>query len=207
MTPFNKYDFFKLSIIDDNIDNVFKNFRQYLSDNVDDFKSSVSNIIDFDLICEKPYLDYNGDFKFMLFEPLTNPDKTIFFSNLSDGWYTAVYNYARIYKKNIFQIGFTVNQKSKNSPAYFFTKFQYNDKNEFEQRVVHLIKENNWTFYENSDKVKPLVIENMEYYKSKQKTDRLSKEIIIEYLNKAGYDLKDKNFFKTNKNVFYCKWQ
>ena len=77
MTPFNKYDFFKLSIIDDNIDNVFKNFRQYLSDNVDDFKSSVSNIIDFDLICEKPYLDYNGDFKFMLFEPLTNPDKTI----------------------------------------------------------------------------------------------------------------------------------
>ena len=207
MTPFDKYDFFKLSIIDDNIDNVFRNFRQYLSDKADDFKSSISRNIDFDLICDKPYLDYNGDFKFMLFEPLTNPKTTIFFSNARDGWYTAVYNYARLYKKDIFQIGFPVDKNLKNNPAYFFTKFQYNDKSEFEQRVVHLIKENNWTFYENSDIVKPLFMENMEYYKSKRKTDRLNKEIIIEYLNKAGYDLTDKNFFQTNNNVYYCKWQ
>lgn len=69
MTPFEKYSFFKLSLIEDNIDNVFKNFKHYFSENADDFKYSESNIIDFGLICNTHYPDYNGDFKFMLFEP------------------------------------------------------------------------------------------------------------------------------------------
>ena len=207
MTPFDKYYFFKLSIIDDNIESVFKNFHHYFSNNDDDFKSFLSNSIDFGSICHKPNLDYNGEFKFMLFEPLTNPNTTIFFSNLLDGWYTAVYNYARLFKTNIFHIGLTVDRGLKNNPAYFFTKLYYNDKSKFEQRVVQLVKDNNWTFYENSEKVKPLSIENIEYYKSKRKVDKLNNEIIIQYLRKAGYDLTDKNFFETNKNVYYCKYQ
>ena len=212
MTPFYKYNYFKLSIIDDNVENVFKNFKQYLTDGDDnfkgdDFKSEVAVKVDFDLVCNKPELDYNGDFKFMLFEPLTNPDKTVFFSNLSDGWYTAVYNYARLFKKDIYQIGLTTNKKLKQYPAYFFVKFFYNDRDEFQQRVIHLIKENSWTFYENSEKVKPLEIETIENYSAKRKIDRLNNEIIFDYMKKAGFDLTGTNFFKTNENVYYCKWK
>ena len=206
MTPFTKYNYFKLSIIDDNIENVFKNFKQYLSENDDKFKSQTKNKIDFELICDNAELDYNGDFKFMLFEPLTNPNKTVFFTNFSDGWYTAVYNYARLFKKDIYQVGLTTSKKLKQHPAYFFIKFFYSDKDEFQQRVVHLIKENTWTFYENSDKVKPLEIETTENYNLKRKTDRLNTEIILGYMNKLGFNLTDDNFFKTNNVVYYCKW-
>jgi hypothetical protein len=143
MTPFDKYNYFKLSIIDENVENVFKNFKQYLTEGDDhfksdnNFKSKVALEVDFGLICNKSELDYNGDFKFMLFEPLTNPGKTVFFTNLSDGWNSLIFNYARIFKKEIYLIGLTVNKKLKQYPAYFFVKFFYNNKNEFQERVVY----------------------------------------------------------------------
>jgi hypothetical protein len=207
MTPFEKYNFFKLTIIEDSIENVLLNFTKYLSEDSRILKSSTSDAIDFDVICNSTILDYNGDFKFMLYEPQTNPEKTVFFSNLLDGWYTAVYNYARIFKKDVFQIGLTVDNNLDDYPAYFFSKFSYNDKNEFEERVIRLIKETNWDFYENSDLVAPLHFENVNYYRAKRKTNRLSKEIILEYLNLLGYNLKDINFFETKNVVFYCNWQ
>ena len=142
----------------------------------------------------------------MLYAPKPNPSCTVFFSNLIDGWNTAVYNYARLFKKEIYQIGFTVNKKSDKSPAYFFVNYNYNDKDEFIQRVVHLIKDNRWVFYENSEEVKPLSIEKTEYYTLKRKTERLNNTIILEYMKKAGFDLSDSDFFETNGPVFYCDW-
>ena len=207
MTPFNKYNYFKLSLIDDSVENVLKNFKHYLSEKDDDFKSIAKSKLDFDLICDKSELDYSGDFKFLLFEPKTNVGKTVFFTNLRDGWYTAVYNYARLFKKQVYQIGVTVNRKLKEHPAYFFIKFFYDDKDEFQERVVHLIKENKWTFYENSDNVKPLEIETTQLYTYKRKTDRLNTDIILDYMNKAGFNLTDEDFFKPNKVVYYCKWK
>ena len=101
----------------------------------------------------------------------------------------------------------TINKKLSQYPAYFFVKFFYSDKGEFQQRVVHLIKEYNWTFYENSKEVKALEVEIIENYKLKRKTDRLNTEIILDYMNKLGYNLTDDDFFKTNRKVYYCQWQ
>jgi hypothetical protein len=207
MTPFDKYNFFKLTIIEDDIDSVKSNFVTYFSETADELKIKSSETIDFNLICDKPNLEYRGPFKFMLFSPLTNPSKTVFFCNLIDGWNSVVHNYAKLFRKEVYQIGLTINKKAEEFPAYFFANFNYNEKNEFIERVVHLIKEDKWIFFENSYKVLPLSIETPEYYKAKRKTDRLNNEIILEYLRKSGYDLTDKNFFETNKKVYYCKWK
>ncbi len=207
MTPFNKYNYFKLSIIDDEIESVFKNFKNYLTEKGDGFESTFKSKIDFELICNRHELDYSGDSKFLLFEPATNPGKTVFFSNLSDGWYTAVYNYARLFKRQVYQIGLTVNKSLEEYPAYFFVKFFYNDKGNFQERVIYLIKENKWTFYENSDKVEPLEIEATQNYTAKRKTDRINTDIILDYMSKAGFDLMDKKFFSTDKHVYYCIWK
>jgi len=206
MTPFAKYNFFKLSFIDDNLESVLANFKRYLMQADDKLVINRKNEIDFELILGKSESD-RDEFKFMLFEPLTNEGTTIFFSSFDDGWYAAVYNYSRIFKTEIYQIGITVDHKQQTYPAYFFYNFRYNKSGELEERAVQLIKEENkWTFYENSDKVDPLAVENTQNYFQKRKSDRLNTEIILDYMTKAGYDLKHADFFKTNKPVYYCKW-
>jgi hypothetical protein len=194
-TPFQLYDYFKISIIEDNIDNVAENLNTLLSDM--SLKKKEMKDVDFKKVCSTRTLPYNSNkIKFIIFEPLTNPGVTVFFSNFADGWFTAVYNYTRLNNKTAFQVGFTV-ADTKQYPAYFF-KFFFVDKGQIKERTVHAIKEDKWVFFASDN---PLEIEDTGNYLKKKIKDRINNEIIIGYLKKAGYDLTDHNFFKSNRNA------
>ena len=47
------------------------------------------------------------------------------------------------------------------------------------------------------------MVENLDYYKARRKKDRLNNQILLEYMLKAGYDLKHEDFFTTNLPVYY----
>ncbi len=194
-TPFQLYDYFKISIIQDNIDNVAENLNTLLSD-MSLTKKEMTDV-DFKKVCSTKTLPYNSNkIKFIIFEPSTNPGVTVFFPNFLDGWYTAVYNYTRLNNKSAFQVGFTVDD-TKQYPAYFF-KFFFMDKGQIKERTVHAIKEDKWVFFAGDI---PLTIEDTDNYLNKRIKDRINNEIIISYLKKAGYDLTDDNFFKSNRNA------
>ncbi len=194
-TPFQLYDYFKLSIIQDNIDNVTENLGILLSD-MSLTKKELTDV-DFKKVCSTKTLPYNSNkIKFIIFEPSTNPGVTVFFPNFVDGWYTAVYNYTRLNNKSAFQVGFTVDNTTE-YPAYFF-KFFFVDKGQIKERTVHAIKEGKWVFFAKDN---PLVIEDTDNYSKKKIKDRINNEIIIDYLRKAGYDLTDNNFFMSNRNA------
>jgi len=194
-TPFQLYDYFKISIIQDNIDNVAKNLNKLLSDFA--LKQKELTKVDFKKVCSLRTIPYNSKtIKFLLFEPIANPDSTVFFPNFVDGWYTAVYNYTRLYSKSAFQVGFTTNNTIE-YPAYFFTFF-YIDKEQIKVRTVHAIKEDKWVFYIGD---KPLSIEDKNNYLKKKIKDRINNEIILDYLKKAGYDLTLNSFFKSNRKA------
>lgn len=196
-TPFQLYDYFTLSIIQDNIDNV----STFLNDRLIGFSltKKLMNNVDFKNVCSTKTLPYNSNkIKFILFEPSTNPDVTVFFPNFSDGWYTAVYNYTRLNNKGAFQVGFTV-ENTMEHPAFFF-KFLHTHKGQIKERTVHAIKEDKWVFLAEGN---PLAIEDIENYSKKKIKDRINNEIIIGYLKKAGYNLTDNNFFKSNRNTIF----
>jgi hypothetical protein len=153
--------------------------------------------VDFKKVCSTKTIPYNhGKVKFLLFEPATNSGSTVFFPNFYDGWYTAVYNYTRLYNKSAYQVGFTVDE-TKEYPAYFFNFF-YINKGQIIQRTVHAIKQNKWVFYAGEA---PLAIEDVKNYTKKKIKDRINNEIIIDYLKKAGYNLTDNKFYTANKNA------
>jgi len=102
-----------------------------------------------------------------------------------------------LYKKNAFQVGFTIND-SDQYPAFFF-KYLFIKHDEIAERTVYAIKEETkWVFYEADE---PLEIEEPSNYLKKRIKDRINNEIILSYLSKAGYDLKDKKFYTSNKKA------
>jgi hypothetical protein len=195
-TPFKLYDYFKISIIQDKIDNVSKNLSILLVDF--ELKRKELTKVDFKKICSTRTIPYNSNkVKFLLFEPSTNPGSTVFFPNFSDGWYTAVYNYTRLNNKSACQVGFTIDD-TKEYPAYFFSYF-FKDKGQIAERRVHAIKEEKkWVFFSGRA---PLPIEDTNNYTKRSIKDRISNEIIISYLKKAGYDLTDENFYTSAKKA------
>lgn len=198
--PFNLYNQFKIAIINDSIDSCIENFKVLLKKGYVEIEKS--DKVDFQNVCITPDLEYRPtESRFLLYEPLSNPSQTVFFTNYVDGWHTAVYNYSRLFNKQVFLLGFTMN-KSKYEPAWFFQYLQSAGK-EVNERVVYLIKEGKWVFYEKGD---PLPIEEVSNYSKRYKKDRLNNEIIFGYLKSAGYDLQNDEFYKTNKKVHLCKY-
>ncbi|TMI62043.1 MAG: hypothetical protein E6H07_17425 [Bacteroidetes bacterium] len=195
-TPFQLYDYFKISIIQDKIENVSRNLNTLLVDFA--LKQKELTKVDFKKICSTRTIPYNSNkVKFLLFEPATNLGSTVFFPNFRDGWYTAVYNYTKLRNKNAYQVGFTIDD-TKKYPAYFFSYF-YKDKGQIAERRVHAIKEDSkWVFFSGRT---PLPIEDTSNYTRRSIKDRISNEIIIGYLKRAGYDLTDQNFYTSAKNA------
>ena len=199
--PFNFYNQFSIGIIEDFIENCCQNFNELLKKGTVDVTKMKD--IDFKAVCDTPDLQNTpNESRFLLYEPLANKNKTVFFSNLSDGWYTAIYNYTRLFYKNAYLPGFTT-MKDHPEPAYFFRYFQSVDK-EVKERTVYLIKENKWSFYEQST---PLEVENTANYLNSRKLNRLNNNIIISYLNNAGYDLLDESFYKTRNTIYLIKYR
>jgi len=194
-TPFQLYDYFKISIIQDSIDNVAGNLNMLLENF--SLKQKELTKVDFKKVCSSRVIPYNSNkVKFLLYEPASNPGSTVFFPNFADGWYTAVNNYTRLNNKSAYQVGFTIDN-AREHPAYFFSYF-YVDKGQIKDRTVHAIKEDKWVFYAGETS---LAIEDTNNYTRKRIKDRINNEIIISYLQKAGYDLTNNNFYKSNKNA------
>ena len=142
-TPFQLYKAFKISIIEDSIENVENYFNSFLTK----FNLTTERLkdVDFNSVCSSHIIPYiPSDIKFILYEPLTNPGKTIFFSNFGgDGWYTAVYNYISISRKSAYHIGFSNDQEAS---AYSFHYFYFKN-NKATERSISAIKDDKWIFY------------------------------------------------------------
>lgn len=63
------------------------------------------------------------------------------------------------------------------------------------ERVVYAINEYPWTFYEGGT---PLPFEQLDRYKYRLKKDRLTEEMICDYMNALGYPIDDEKFFETD---------
>jgi hypothetical protein len=121
--------------------------------------------------------------------------KAIFLSNLEDGWITLVNKISAL--GNIARYSFSVsddsNEDAKNSMLY-------SDTSGVVKRVVHVMRDPRWIFYQSGS---PMLFESTEFYKSRQKKDRINRTIIAKYCEEIGVPM-DNNFFKdVHKNISY----
>lgn len=130
-------------------------------------------------------LEYNPlDMKAIFWQPI-NKDYTMMLSNLIDGWQTLGYILNKV--KGIQMLDLSLMDD--------YVQFNFND-----DRFIRVMWDDRWDFYEFGQ---PLPFENTQQYKARLKKDRLTPEMVEEYANYFGVDLRDPNMYITDKEAIY----
>lgn len=116
----------------------------------------------------------------------------VFFTNMSDGWDTLLSNYTRVFNEDIISIKLSCGNAK--YPVYSFD-YKKGDK----QRLIRSMKDiNKWEFFEKGEVYD---FENTANYKKRRIADRINNELIIDYLNKIGINIKDDQFWISQKAI------
>jgi len=138
--------------------------------------------------------------KVVFFIPKTNPNVIIQYANYFDGWFTLSNYISKSIKEHFYLISFS--NKSSYYKAFSLSLYQEGSI----KRIIRAMQDPKWIFNNSGD---ILPIENADYYTRKKISDRINKEIIIEYCQKLKLDISDNNFWKSNvPALFYetIKW-
>jgi hypothetical protein len=139
----------------------------------------------------------NGIAKGLFYNPYISPNLTMVLGNGNGSWGSLCYNISNNLSKKFIQIGITEN----NSINFISV---YDGKNKKHIREIQaLLGDNNKMEFVNGGE--PLIFENTTYYKKHKISDRINKNILIEYAQKIGIDITDVNLFKLNEKSLYVE--
>ena len=132
-----------------------------------------------------------------------SPGKTAIYGNASDG-FSVLFSTLNIrYGYNITQISLTLDLDNKinDSDIYLFRLFDFLGSNGTE-RMVRVMQDPRWDFYEIGE---PFPFEQTEKYKERIKKKRLTNDMILDYAEAMGYDVRNPEFWKSD-NATYLEW-
>lgn len=132
-----------------------------------------------------------------------SPGKTAIYGNASDG-FSVLFSTLNIrYGYNITQISLTLDLDNKinDSDIYLFRLFDFLGSNGTE-RMVRVMQDPHWDFYEIGE---PFPFEQTEKYKERIKKKRLTNDMILDYVEAMGYDVRNPEFWKSD-NATYLEW-
>ncbi|MED0060807.1 hypothetical protein RCU70_05960 [Escherichia marmotae] len=128
----------------------------------------------------------------VFYYPCIDDSKLIFLSNLSDGWDSLLY---------------CLSKKNKSSYLLFrllMGEYPLMEMSFIESgktiRLIRVIKENKWIFYEVGE---PLWFEEKENYSKRRIADRITYDLLLSYSRKNGIDFDSPAFFKTEKESLW----
>ena len=126
--------------------------------------------------------------KFTWWESALYPDRIFFISNLGDGWHTM----CRTLQKHL-KCSWAMFEMSDIKSAYSMNLFLYSKKSGIERTVMSYYDDTHWVFYDTGE---PIEIENLNYYKVRLKKERISRNIVMEYMSKLGI-----NYYDIDKKI------
>jgi len=199
MTKLNSYTFLPLTIIEAPIKDVVSAVELTFFDNKISSKYPLQNdALDlFRIYIKEPPAGGAHKTKAVLYTPDDQKDTTVFISNLSDGWTTLMHNISsRIHDSILFSVRLTLGTKE-----YPCNSLQVLQNGEI-IRLVRAMVDTKWEFFEMGTL---LDFEDPQNYKKRKIRDRVNSTIILDYLLKLGYDVRDDLFWKSNRNAVYIK--
>ena len=135
---------------------------------------------------------------------LWSPDKcrTAMFGNQGDGFYTLCCILCHRYGFDITSIALTLYVDIEAEQDYYeFREFshQFSDGRD---RYVRVMQDPRWDFFERGE---PFPFEQTEKYTERIKKKRLTNDMILDYVEAMGYDVRNPDFWKSD-NAVYLEW-
>lgn len=130
-----------------------------------------------------------------LWTPANRSSGSVFMIDLHDGWHG---------------VALTVSEQT-NTPAmivcmttpddeYPSWSFSLYERGEMRRHVQAFLDSDAWKFHTHGD---PMPFENLDYYRRRRIRDRLSREILAEYLLALGWDIGDDRFWSSEEPAIY----
>ena len=129
--------------------------------------------------------EYNPKCMQSVFWQPVNSNITVMATNLIDGWHT---------------LGWILNKKAKINMLELTFNDDYRLFNYNQDRIIRVMWDGHWDFFEQGT---PFEFENIERYKKRLKTQRLTSEMIVSYTKEFGYDITDPSFYTTDMPAVY----
>ncbi|GHT78554.1 hypothetical protein FACS189464_2220 [Bacteroidia bacterium] len=193
----NELNSFVFSIIDCDIVTI----KNYLEKQEYDYKIVYENINIEDIYFHNMYLKpIKGIAKALFYNPDIAPQLTIGLGNGRGCWGTLCNNISANLSVNNIQM--ELNTKDSDITRNQFRVYDGRIKG-YTREVQRILGDNNRMEFVNSGE--PLWFENTEYYKKRKITDRINKNILMEYANKIGIDLGSNELFETTQKSLYVE--
>ena len=129
--------------------------------------------------------------------------QTAIYGNQSDGFSVLCHILNHRFAYNVTSISLTLDLDNKinDSDIYLFRMFRFFGSNGTE-RMVRVMQDPHWDFYEIGE---PFPFEQTEKYKERIKKKRLTNDMILDYAEAMGYDVRNPEFWKSD-NATYLEW-
>jgi hypothetical protein len=128
----------------------------------------------------------------IVWKPLLNPETSIFFTNLIDGWNTLIHILSEKFEMEVFQIQY-FDDKEDYMCSFFYKKGK-------KERVVRVMYDGKLTFF---TKGEPLFCEKLDFYHKRRIKDRFNLSLLLEYMQCFGWNIDSEKFWQANNSGFY----
>lgn len=153
------------------------------------------------LFVDLSYVRYTTPVKKMvLWSPCDN--HTAVYGNQSDVFYTLCNVLHLRYGFDITQICLTLDPENKIDNEIYDMRLFYHIGKDNSMRMVRVMQDPRWDFYEIGE---PFPFEQTEKYKERIKKKRLTNDMILDYAEAMGYDVRNPEFWKSD-NATYLEW-
>ena len=153
------------------------------------------------LFVDLSYVRYTTPVKKMvLWSPCDN--HTAVYGNQSDGFDTLCNILHLRYGFDITQICLTLDPENKIDNEIYDMRLFYHIGKDNSMRMVRVMQDPRWDFYEIGE---PFPFEQTEKYKERIKKKRLTNDMILDYAEAMGYDVRNPEFWKSD-NATYLEW-
>ena len=180
-------EFIAVTCINSNVDNVQVDIGCVLG------KSKVHEFLQHNF--KLPEQPYNSPIMAVtIWEPSNKPNSTMLMANFEDGWLTLVHNLGIKYRHELYRL--RISDPESEWPVWSMTYYNNGE----ELRIIQALKDDpRWDFFEKGEL---LYFENPEHYRKRRIKDRFNKTILLEYLNKSGWNLQSEKMWEP-KNIGY----
>lgn len=134
-------------------------------------------------------------FRLAVYAPTSAPDTSVILTNLADGWHSLSGLVAKELKRPQIQIVST-----QEAAEYPQNLFEYWLDGESARKVMVMRDTDQWVFFEEGV---PQEFEETSVYSRKIKKQRLTRDLLLRYLAKLGWDAENSEFWSSSKAAAY----
>jgi hypothetical protein len=150
---------------------------------------------------DQPHNAKEDDLPLILWSPLCAPNLTAFMPHVSSGDYFVASYASEKFGFSLVEVRSTSPERTTDHINEFAT---YEGKGAKPRRFIRAMSDNpKWDFFTTGE---PLAFENLSAYKARRIRDRITREILLSYMEHWGAPVKSPDFWRSNESTMTLLW-